>query len=110
MVGQAQVLPGSRGGSTFMIRGLCLPCYDPSLPPLSAHALSSTPLGWRGWRVQPRCRWWEFPLAEGTCAGPTGEQYLQLAHDRKRGQADARAFGSSRSSVTKAWATDTKLT
>ena len=70
----------------------------------------STPLGWRGWRVQPRCRWWEFPLAEGTCAGPTGEQYLQLAHDRKRGQADARAFGSSRSSVTKAWATDTKLT
>src|SRR6266571_5199690 len=71
---------------------------------------NSTPLGWRGWRVQPRCRWWEFPLAEGTCAGPTGEQYLQLAHDRKRGQADARAFGSSRSSVTKAWATDTKLT
>src|SRR6266702_3924344 len=39
MVGQAQVLPGSRSGSTFMIRGLCLPCYDPSLPPLSAHAL-----------------------------------------------------------------------
>src|SRR6266705_1194759 len=40
MVGQAQVLPGSRSGSTFMIRGLCLPCYDPSLPPLSAHALN----------------------------------------------------------------------
>src|SRR6266704_2646558 len=40
MVGQAQVLPGSRSGSTFMIRGLCLPCYDPSLPPLSAYSLT----------------------------------------------------------------------
>src|SRR6266705_4833455 len=44
MVGQAQVLPGSRSGSTFMIRGLCLPCYDPSLPPLSAHALRLMPM------------------------------------------------------------------
>src|SRR6266511_1123204 len=71
---------------------------------------SSTPLGWSCWGVQPRCRPWESALAQGTRAGPTGEQQLQLAQCLEGGQADAAAFGSSRSKVTKAWATDTRVT
>src|SRR6266511_3803002 len=74
------------------------------------HRTSSTPLGWSCWGVQPRCRPWESALAQGTRAGPTGEQQLQLAQCLEGGQADAAAFGSSRSKVTKAWATDTRVT
>jgi hypothetical protein len=72
---------------------------------------SSTPLGWCGWWwLPPAHRLGQSAQAQGTRAGPTGEQQLQLAHYRKGGQADARTFGSSRCSVTKAWATDTRVT
>ena len=71
---------------------------------------SSTPLGWYGWWLPPAHRLGQSPQAQGTRAGPTGEQQLQLVQYRKGGQADARTFGSSRCSVTKAWATDARVT
>jgi hypothetical protein len=51
-----------------------------------------------------------FTHPTGTRAGPTGEQQLQLTQCLEGGQADARTFGSSRSKVTKACATDTSVT
>src|SRR6266540_5369235 len=71
---------------------------------------SSTPLGGCGCWLQPCRRPWESAQAQRTRAGPTSEQQLQLTHYRKGGQADARTFGSSRSKVTNAWATDTRVT
>ena len=50
--------------------------------------------------MQPRRGPWGPAQAEGTRAGPTREQDLQLAHDLEGGQADAAAFGFSRSKVT----------
>jgi hypothetical protein len=71
---------------------------------------SSTPLGGCGCWLPPAHRLGQSAKAQGTRAGPTGEQQLQLAHYRKGGQADARTFGSSRSKVTNACATDTRVT
>jgi hypothetical protein len=50
-------------------------------------------------------------LADGTGAGPAGEQGLQLAQQLPQRQADAAGFGRpSRSKVRKPWATETKVT
>src|SRR4029453_2733366 len=81
-----------------------------TLAPIRKQSSSSTPLGWVGCWVQPGGRAGQGALAEGTRAGPTGEQELQLAQCLEGGKADARAFGSSRSKVTKACATDTRVT
>src|SRR6266508_5552585 len=70
---------------------------------------SSTPLGGCGCWVQPRRRPWQSAQAHRTRAGPTGEQQLQLTQCLEGGQADARTFGSSRSNVTKACATETRV-
>jgi hypothetical protein len=51
------------------------------------------------------------PFAEGTGAGPAGEQGLQLAQQLPQRQADAAGFGRrSRSRVRKPWATATRVT
>src|SRR4029453_1421149 len=119
-VGVAPTIPtlGDRRASGHSIIGLAV--FDRSGPSASAgrgaacwrgwHTPSSTPLGWVGCWVQPWGRAGQGALAEGTRAGPTGEQELQLAQCLEGGQADARAFGSSRSKVTKACATDTRVT
>jgi hypothetical protein len=50
-------------------------------------------------------------LAEGTGAGPTAQQGLQLAQELPQRQADAAGFGRrSRSRVRKPWATETNVT
>jgi hypothetical protein len=71
---------------------------------------SSTPLGGCRCWLPPAHRLGQSALAEGARAGPTGEQQLQLTQCLEGGQADARTFGSSRSKVTNAWATDTSVT
>src|SRR6266540_6777418 len=43
MAAQAQALPGSRSGSTFMIPRLVPALLQPALPPQSAHAFSRDP-------------------------------------------------------------------
>ena len=52
----------------------------------------------------------EWAFAGVACAGHDGEQELQLADYRVEGQAGARAFGSRRSRVAKAWARQTRVT
>jgi DDE superfamily endonuclease len=82
----------------------------PSPTGFSERSTNSTPLGGCGCWLPPADRLGESAQAQGARAGPTGKQQLQLAHDREGGQADARTFGSSRSKVTKACATDTRVT
>src|SRR6266516_1954151 len=71
---------------------------------------SSTPLGGCGCWLQPAHRPWESAQAHRARAGPTRQQELQLTQCLEGGQADARTFGSSRCSVTKACATETRVT
>src|SRR5262245_51387004 len=66
--------------------------------------VSSALLGWCSGVV-------DEGLAAGVaCAGPDGQQRLQLAEDGVQGQADAAAFGSRRSWVQKAWASAVRVT